>query len=258
MKSFLCGGERPLITVLLCATTVDGLLTEIENAKAQGADAFGLMIEKLKKEIRTEENFTKLISAMGDKPCYVTCYKRWDVEEESEEERCGYILLALKCGAVLADVRADLFDAKDGEFSMDKLAVKKQKEFIKRIREMGKEILISTHAVYDGEFKFLPKNQVLKIALEQQKRGADIAKIVTNADSEEELMENFEAITLCRKKVKIPVIFLCNGDKCLRHRFACGLISEPMIFAKEKNYCSENSAQPSVEHVYKLFLETFG
>ena len=257
MKSFLhC--NRPLITTLLFSSSVDGLLKEIANAIAQGTDAFGLQIERVKKEIRTEENFIKLISAMQDKPCYVTCYKRGDVEEESDEERCGYILLALKCGAVLADVRADLFDARDGEFSLNKTAVKRQKEFVKQIHDMGKEVVISSHTVYGGKFKFLPKEQVLKIALEQQRRGADIAKIVTNADTEEELLENFETIICLKQKVEIPTIFLCNGEKCLRHRMGCGLIYEPIVFAREKSICVKNSPQQPIEKLVELFNETYG
>lgn len=81
----------------------------------------------------------------------------------------------------------------------DKDAVKKQKAFIKLIHDMSKEVLMSSHIIYDNTFKFVPKEKVLEVALEQESRGADIAKIVSNADTEEELLENFEAITLCKK-----------------------------------------------------------
>ena len=38
--------------------------------------------------------------------------------------------------------------------------------------------------------KFIKTDEVLEIAREQRRRGADIAKIVTAADTESELLEN--------------------------------------------------------------------
>ena len=167
------------------------------------------------------------------------------------------LINALKWGADMADIRGDLFSFCDGELTYDECAVEKQKELIANIRAMGKIALMSSHIIYDGVFKFIPKEDVVKIALEQEKRGADIAKIVSNADTEEELLENFEAITLLKKQVKIPVLFLCNGKCCLRHRLACGLINEPMAFVKEKSFYTESDSQPAIETLVKLLSDAY-
>lgn len=252
MKSFL-DNARPVITVLLSSAEETGLLQEIRDSIEQGVDAFGLRIEMLPKCLRTEEKLKSFFAAMQGKPVYITCYKRWDVIEETDEQRSETLLNALKWGADMADIRGDMFSACDGEMTYDNAAVKKQKKLIAQIRSIGKIVLMSSHIIFDDKFKFIPKEKVLKIALEHEKRGADIAKIVSNADTEEELLENFEAITLCKKKVKIPVLFLCNGEKCLRHRLACGLICEPMVFVREKSYCQENSPQQPIEDIVNLF-----
>lgn len=86
------------------------------------------------------------------------------------------------------------------------------------IHRIGKKALMSSHVRQGENFIFLKKEEVLETALEHERRGADVAKIVTNADTEAELVENFETIIYCKKRVKIPVLFLCNGKKCLRHR----------------------------------------
>ena len=60
-------------------------------------------------------------------------------------------------------------------------------------------------------FKFTSAERVLEIALEHQRRGADISKIVTQADSTEEEIENLRILNLLKEKVDIPVLFLYNG-----------------------------------------------
>ncbi|MBP5209605.1 MAG: type I 3-dehydroquinate dehydratase [Clostridia bacterium] len=232
MKSFL-HSDRPIVTTILAAANEWDTPAEIARAVEKGTDAFLLSIETMKREQRTPRVFSALLAAMGDKPCCVTCYRRGDVEDETEERRCELLLSALDCGAVMADVRADLFDPRDGEFSTDEAAVEKQTAFVRLIHEKGKEAVMSSHTFFGGVCRFVPKEEVLRIAAEQQKRGADIAKIVTGADTEEELLECFEAQLLCKKQIDIPVLLLCVGRRAMRHRLAGGLIYEPIVFVKE-------------------------
>ena len=61
--------------------------------------------------------------------------------------------------------------------------------------------------------KYTPAERVLEIALEHQKRGADICKIVTGADTAEQEIENLKIINMLKENLKIPFLFLCGG-KC--------------------------------------------
>lgn len=65
--------------------------------------------------------------------------------------------------------------------------------------------------------KFIPAQEVLKIALAQQERGADIVKIVTGAETEEQQIENLRICLLLKEKLSVPFLFLSGGkSKILR------------------------------------------
>ena len=66
--------------------------------------------------------------------------------------------------------------------------------------------------------KYTPAETVLEIAFEQQKRGADIVKIVTAGNSDEEQMENLRITTLLKKELKVPFLFLSGGTHSKIHR----------------------------------------
>ncbi|MFQ9801624.1 MAG: type I 3-dehydroquinate dehydratase [Clostridia bacterium] len=48
--------------------------------------------------------------------------------------------------------------------------------------------------------------------MEHQKRGADICKIVTGADTMEQQLENLKIINMLKENLKIPFLFLCGGE----------------------------------------------
>ncbi len=236
MKKTFLKANTTWITPLLMSQTEEDLLTEIRGSIEQGATAFGFMIERLPKELRTPEKMKMFFKEMGDSPIYVTCYLRGDVVEETDEERAEYLLQALECGATMADIRGDMFAPCEGELTFDEIAIEKQKQLIDKIHAIGKEALMSSHIEYNQKWTFLPCEEVLKIALEHQNRGADMAKIVTNADTQEELTENFKTYFRVKEELNISLLFLCNGAKCLPHRLAGPLIGEPMVFVREESY----------------------
>ena len=62
------------------------------------------------------------------------------------------------------------------------------------------------------------KEEVLALAEAQLSRGADIAKIVTNAETEAQLIENMEASLLLRREIGKNFLFLCNCAYAAPHR----------------------------------------
>ena len=89
----------------------------------------------------------------------------------------------------------------------DKAAVEKQRALIDKLHSKGAKVLMSSHI-----FKFTPKEQVLKIALEHQSRGADICKIVVGADDMEQQLENLKIMYHLRNKIDTPFLFLSGGE----------------------------------------------
>ena len=203
-KTFL-NCEKPTITAMVQADNPDRIKELIDKCLPEGAEAFGMQFEQMKPEYRTREVYEDLFS-YSDKPLYVTNYRLKYNEEKSDEELAEELLELAECGATLCDVMGDLYDRQPDEVAVSEEAIKKQMELIDELHKKGAEVLMSSHI-----FKFTSAERVLEIALEHQRRGADISKIVTQAHSTEEEIENLRILNLLKEKVDIPVLFLYNG-----------------------------------------------
>ena len=218
MKSAFFNQARPLITSMIQKNDPDSIRFEIKNSIYDGADCLGIQLERLNKKYKTEECYQKIFSACFGHSIYITNYRGCENEGFSDEELAEELLKALKCGAALGDVSGSAFDSESGmgiglELSMKRDAVDKQMRLIDKIHNMGKEALMSSHVL-----KFIPAEAVLEIAFEQQKRGADIVKIVTAANSDEEQMENLRITALLKKELEVPFLFLSGGTHSKIHR----------------------------------------
>ena len=60
--------------------------------------------------------------------------------------------------------------------------------------------------------EYTSAERVLEIALEHQRRGADISKIVTGADTMEQQLENLKIVNLLKENLRIPFLFLAGGE----------------------------------------------
>lgn len=248
--SIFLSNDRPVITAMLKSKSVPEILQEIENAHKQGAEAFGLQIELLKPEDRTRQNFTDIFQSMGDKPAYITNYIRDNVHPipQSDDELTEEMLVALECGGKLCDVRGDLYCRSPYEITDDDKAIQKQQDLIREIHRMGGEVLMSSHML-----EFARKERVLEIAKMHQERGTDISKIVTMADSEEEMFENFEINLLLQRELAIPSLFLCNGTHCYKHRRLGPLLGSCMFLTKENSRKPE--PQPYIIEAQKILAD---
>lgn len=235
---------------MLKETTIEGLLKEIKDALKVGTDAFGFQMETITREFRAPEYLNQLFSAMQGKPCYITDYLRFNDNnsDRTDDELTQELLVGVDCGAKLVDIRGDLFDPNDIELTENPQAVAKQKAVIDEIHKRGGEVLMSSHLM-----RFADKDEVLKIALAQQERGADIAKIVTSADSEEELIQNFEILLELKRTLKIEFLFLCNGTHCKIHRLLGPTISGGM-YLSVLDTSTNNSSQPKMSEAKKAIL----
>lgn len=218
MKPTFLNQSRPLITSMILKDNPDSIRFAVRNSIYDGADCLGIQLEKLKKEYKTEENYKKIFSACCGHPIYITNYRGHQNEPFSDEELTEELLKALKCGATLGDVMGSAFDSDSHagiglELSMKQNAIDKQMKLIDKIHSLGKEAIMSSHVL-----KFIPAETVLEIAYEQQRRGADIVKIVTAANSDDEQMENLRITTLLKKELKVPFLFLSGGTHSKIHR----------------------------------------
>lgn len=206
MKRTFLKSEKPLLTTMVQAKNPARIKELIDKATPLGADAFGMQFEQMNLEFRNKETYKELFS-YTDKPIYVTNYRWIENKGKSDELLAEELLELADCGATLCDVIGDLYDIQSDEVAVSEKAIAKQMKLIDKLHEKGAEVLMSSHVL-----KFTPAERVLEIALEHQRRGADIAKIVTGAETMEEQLENLKTANLLKENLKIPFLFLCGGE----------------------------------------------
>ena len=199
--------DKSILTCMVQAHTPERIKELIDLSLPEGAEAFGMQFEQLRPEYRTKEVYKELFAYAAPHPTYVTNYRDNKNVGKSDELLCEELLELADCGATLCDVMGDYFSPCEGELTMDEAAIEKQMKLIDELHKCGAEVLMSSHVL-----KFTPAERVLEIALEHQKRGADICKIVTGADTAEQQIENLRIINMLKKNLKIPFLYLSGGE----------------------------------------------
>jgi len=231
-KTFL-NHEKALLTVMLQCETPEVAISRIRNANCLGADAYGLQVESLKPEYRNSDTYKRLFAEMKERPCYATNYRKKNGEIETDDELAVGLLELAQSGATLVDVMGDLFCRHPEELTEDAEAIEKQEKLIQKIHAAGAEVLMSSHIL-----KFTPAERVLEVALEQKRRGADIIKIVTGAESMEQQIENLRITNLLKEKLGAPFLFLSGGECSLHRRLGMKLGCCMALCVYEHDYLS--------------------
>lgn len=245
-KSFL-NAKSPFITEMIQVPTAQLAISKIENAIKDGATAIGIQLDPLEKQYRDEQTITKIIATAGDLPVYVTNYRNGLNAGIPDEQLMDGLIFALKCGATLVDVMGDTFDPSPEELTTDPIAIKKQMQFIDKVHSLGGEVLMSSHVK-----EYRSADRVLEIALAQQSRGADIVKIVTGANTQEEQIENLRICNLLKQELKVPFLFLSSGTHTNLHRTigpALGVFTW-LCFREKDEYTYDGP--PLLEQVVKI------
>lgn len=247
MKPTFLNHNKPLLTAMIEAATPKEIIKAIKSAYKNGADAFGIQLERIKKEYRTEENFRKMFSYCKERPIYITSYKRYESEDLTYDECMDLLLLGLKCGATLCDVMGDCYHKEEKELTFDEEAVKKQTELIEKIHSLGGEVLMSSHTGC-----FLDKETVLMYADTHLKRGADITKIVTRCDNSEEEIQNFNIIHFLSQNLEKPFLFLAGGTNTKLIRRLGPSFGVCMYLAVDKYLPLSYKEQPPLKEVKNI------
>ena len=208
MKPTFLNHDHPLMTVMIQTETPENAIRTIHRAIPAGADAFGLQTCRLRHEFRNEAALHRIFEEMEGKPSYVTNYRGGVNAGADDDTIAGGMLLAARAGGTLIDVMGDLYAKHPDELTDDPKAVDKQKKLIDTLHNHGAEVLMSSHVL-----KYTPAERVLEIAQTQVERGADIVKIVTGAENDEQQAENLKIVTLLKKELKVPFLYL-SGGKC--------------------------------------------
>ena len=245
MKTFL-KSDRPIIVGMLKSTNKQDILEEIRRIREDGAEAYGFQIDILEDECKQRHHLKEIFDAMHDKPIYCTNYLRENTTKNISWNRLKeQLLMAVDLGATLIDIPGDMFDSSDMELSMSRQAIEEQMRLIDEIHRRGGEVLMSSHVL-----RYIPKEVVLTIAEQHQSRGADISKIVTEANCALELNHNFEIESILESSLGIKHLFLCNGTHCKKHRLLGPLLGSCLFLTTENAKAGQN--QPTVAEAIRI------
>ena len=247
--SFLTYTKPILTTMIQTKDLLPGFVT-MEKAIAEGTDAFGYQVCRLNPQFRTPETYKKIMEAAQGRPVYVTNYRYGYNEGVSDDELAEGLLQLADAGAALCDVMGDMFCKDPDELTMDETAIKKQLELIEKLHEKGADVIMSSHT-----YAFRSAERVLEIALEQQKRGADIVKIVTGADNMAQQIENLRITELLKRELKVPFLFLSVGE-CSLHRRIGPMLGSCMWLCVQEHDELSTPAQPLL-HKVKAIRDNF-
>ena len=228
------------------ANTPERIRELINLSRPEGAEAFGMQLCKMKEEYRNTDTYKELFEYSLPQPTYVTNYRSHQNQGKSDEVLADEMLAIAECGAVLCDVMGDYFDPTEGELTMNEDAVKKQMRLIDGLHKRGAEVLMSSHVL-----KFTPAERVLEIALEHQRRGADISKIVTGASCMAEQIENMRITNLLKENLKIPFLFLAGGECSILRRIN-GVLGSCMYLCVHEYDELATKTQPLLRDVQRL------
>ena len=202
--------RTPLVSMVSADNTTDAIC-EILNGLYDGADALGIQLCHLKEQYRSDSELNKIFAACEGRPIYLTSYKSAESKGYTYDQCVDFMLRALECGkkygAVLCDVMADTYGEEKNGMSFVPEVITKQMKLIDLIHERGGEVLMSCH-----NKEFLGEDEFVKYIGDQFARGADVAKLVTRSESEDQMHENLRAITRIKNEFGKPFLYLSGGS----------------------------------------------
>ncbi len=243
MKHSFLDRPSPVITSIMGGQTPEELIAQARNSEFSGAQGIAIDLADLKPEFRNHDSLKRVIDSV-ELPFMFFFYRadRW--EGLDDENRQKVLLTAAGAGAAMIDVMGDLYDPSPMEITRDPEAIRKQVKLIDEIHAAGAQVVISSHMQVSRTCQ-----EVFEHLEEVAKRGADVVKIVTMADTEEELAEAFRTTMFLKRELKTPFIHLCNGKFSRPHRFMGPALGTSILFAVERYEPKYGLSQPTVAAV---------
>lgn len=183
--------EKTLISALVREKTPDAAIEEAALGVADGAEAVMFDMSETPPEMRTEENFRRMIGSL-DVPAQFCLYDLSDATRLPAID--GPMLAAAKAGAAYVDVSA--------------AGVSAAKSF-------SAKVIVSEHLL-DRSASF---DEALAIFGRQRSTGADVVKLVARMDTEAEFAEAQRVMAYLRDEFDRPWIYLGLGEYGFRQRF---------------------------------------
>ena len=260
----------PMLAGVVKEQRPETAISAIRNCECKGATGIDLHLSCLEDKFRNVDSIRNIVNSSRLPILALNYNLSYDrgFYESSEDERTNLLLKAIEAGAAAADIQGYTFDLYSknnfrNEYSslnysfirnnpkevvVDDETIGKQTDLIEKIHSMGAEVLLSNHPGI-----FMTTEQVVDLALFVEKRKPDIIKIVTVADTEEEMLEAFKTMTVLKKEVKTPVSYHCSGKKGGLTRIVNPILGGFMCFCNERYAHNSDLSQPLLETAKIIF-----
>ena len=243
---------KPIVTCILFNPTPEETIAMVRNAELDGAAAFCNDVRKLRPEYRNEESFKRIIAA-SQKP-FMFYYYRASAEtataEDTDDARQLVLEQAINAGASIIDVMGDLYDPSPFELTRNPKAIEKQMKLIEHFHSLGAEVVMSSHMP-----QHRTPEEILEHLRDQERRGADMVKIVSGVNSDEELLDAIRASMLLKREMHTPYIHLSGGSYAPLHRYIGPILGGCLAFCQPRyDIYHQNATQPLVKS-FKAVLD---
>jgi len=141
----------------------------------------------------------------------------------------------------------DMYDPQPLNYTEDRVAAAKQMELIGKVHAAGGQVLMSTHTK-----KYMTCDEVVHIAKLQQARGADIVKVITMADTRQQMLDNLQTTAVLADQLDKPFIFLANGSWCKLQRLMGPLLGSQIYLCVQQYEETNSREQPLVRNVRQM------
>jgi len=242
MKKRLSEITAPALAGVVKEKNIRSAIAGIRNCFYDGATMIDLHLSCLEdtgtEALKTIIDSTKLpVLALN----YNNTYEGADAKY-SEQMRAESFLRAVEAGAAGIDMQGYTFHlpSKNGfcgedqysftkgnprEIVTDEGVIARQCAFIEQIHSMGAEVLLSCHPGI-----VMTAEQVVDLASFLEKRNPDIIKIVTKAETEDDLAESIRTMLVLKKEIRTPVAFHANGKAGILSRILNPVLGGQIAF----------------------------
>ena len=249
--------EAPALAGVVREKTVRAAWAEMKNCHLHGAHMIDLHLSCLADQ---SEEGLRAVLEKAPLPVlalnYATAYD-WLAVPYTEEEREALFLSAVRAGAAGVDIQGYTFDllsksafhgenkysfTKDNpkEVVTDPKVIDRQCTLIERVHAMGAEVLLSCHPGVA-----MNRDQLVELSLFLEKRNPDIIKIVSIANTEDEMLESLYAMRALKREVKTPVSYHASGKFGGLSRVLCPALGGQIAFCVDR--FSESSTMEQLE-----------
>ena len=239
-----------LLTCSLRELNPEDNINIIRNALYDGAEAFMIHLEKLDEVYHNENDLKKIFNYACDKPVISVNYRTPRRPGKTDEALIEGQKVAIKAGAAVVDIVGDIFGPAKDEIAYDEEVIRKQKQLIEEIHEMGAKVMLSSHT-----FRFLTMEETIKHCKDLESRGADWVKIAVTASTPEELLEVNRTTVELKKQMKVPFFHCCMGQYGKLHRVYSGLMGSKIVLCVQNYNANSNPKEQPLLRSTKTVID---